>query len=121
MPAGLGGDDQLVTVRGQVLGEDAPEVLLGRTEGRAVVVGEVELGDAQVEGGADDGPLPGEGRVVTEVVPEPQGDGRQLQAAVADVAEPGGGIAVLCGPVVWLQVFGRDPRLLTSFAFGVGL
>ena len=39
LPAGLAGDDQLVTVGAQVRGEDAAEVLLGRAEGRAVVVG----------------------------------------------------------------------------------
>jgi len=50
--AGLGGDHQLVAVRPEVIGKHSPEVDLGRPVGRAVVVGEIEVGDAQVERGA---------------------------------------------------------------------
>jgi hypothetical protein len=50
----------------------AAEVGLGAAVGRAVVVGEVEVGDAQIERAAQDGALDVERLVVAEVVPEPQ-------------------------------------------------
>ena len=81
--AGLGRDDQLVAVRAQVLGEDPPEVRLGRAVRRAVVVGQVEVGDAEVEGAADDRALRLERPVVAEVVPQPERDRGQLQPAPA--------------------------------------
>src|SRR5208283_1098390 len=55
VPAGLGGDDQFVAMGGEVLRQDSAEVLLRRAEGRAVVVGKVDMCDAAVEGPADDG------------------------------------------------------------------
>ena len=119
VPAGLGGDDQLVTIGREVLGEDPAEVLFGRTERRPVVVGQIELGDAQVEGLAHDGPLAGEGRVIAEVVPQTQRDGRQLQAAVADVAEASLRVAVRRGPIVRLEVTARDLWLLAGGGLGV--
>jgi len=53
-------------------------VLLRRAEGRAVVVGKVEMGDAAVEGPADDGAPGLESIRAAEILPEPKGDGRQL-------------------------------------------
>ena len=52
--AGLGGDDDLVAVGREVVGQDAAEVGLGAAGRRAVVVGQVEVGDAEVEGAAAD-------------------------------------------------------------------
>ncbi len=66
--------------------EDAAEVALGASIRRAVVVGEIEMSDAEIERGAQDLALALERRVVAEVVPEPQRQGRQLQAAAADRA-----------------------------------
>ena len=51
---GLGRDDQLVPVREEVLAEQPPEVDLGRPVGRPVVVREIEVGDAEVEGAPQD-------------------------------------------------------------------
>ena len=99
VPAGLGGDDQLVAVGAQVLGEDAAEVLLRRAVGRPVVVGQVELGDAQVEGAPHERALVGEGHVVAEVVPEPQRDLRQLQATLAGVTVADDVVAARVGHV----------------------
>ena len=60
--ARLGGEDQLVAVRAEVLREDRAEVALGAAVGRAVVVGQVEVGDAAVERAPQDGPLGLSGR-----------------------------------------------------------
>ncbi len=81
--AGLRRDHQLVPVRREILGEEPPEVLLGRAVRRAVVVREVEMRDAEVERAADDRTARVEGPVVAEVVPEPERHGRQLQPARA--------------------------------------
>src|SRR5262249_49091563 len=79
--AGLRGDDQLVAVGAQIGREQATEVLLGGAVRRAVVVGQVEVRDAEVEGTPDDGAAEGERTVVAGVVPEPERDRGQLQAA----------------------------------------
>ena len=79
--AGLGRDHQLVAPAGQVLGEDPPEVDLGASVRGAVVVGQVEVRDPQVEGATDDRPAGGQRPVVAEVLPQPERDRGQLQAA----------------------------------------
>ena len=52
------------------VGDDQAEVLLGGAVGRAVVVGEVEVGDAEVEGSPHDGALGLERSVVAEILPK---------------------------------------------------
>ena len=52
--AGLGGDDQLVAPRREVLAHEPAEVGLRGAGRRPVVVGEVEVGDAEVERAAQD-------------------------------------------------------------------
>ena len=47
-------DHELVAVRPEVVPHDQAEVLLRRAVGRAVVVREVEVGDAEIEGAAHD-------------------------------------------------------------------
>jgi hypothetical protein len=79
-------DDDLVAVAGEVLAEDLPELLLGRAVLRAVVVREVQVRDPELERAADDRARPLERRGAAEVVPEAEGDLRQLQAPPADVA-----------------------------------
>ena len=56
--------------------QDETEVGLGGPRGGPVVVGEVEVGDAEVERAAQDGALGVERTVVAEVVPEPERDAR---------------------------------------------
>ena len=97
--AGLGADDELVAVGLEVGGEVAAEVLLGAAVGRAVVVGEVEVRDADVEGAAQDRALLVERLVVTEVVPQAEGDGGQVQTALAHLAVGHGAVAVRAGEV----------------------
>ena len=86
VPAGLGRDHQLVAEAGEVLLEDPTGVDLRGAEGRTVVVGEVEVRDAQVEGRAHDGALRLQRLVVAEVVPEAEGHRRQEQPAATAAA-----------------------------------
>ncbi len=86
VPARLAGDHQLVAEAGEVLPEDPAGVDLRGAEGRPVVVGEVEVGDAEVEGLVHDRPLRLQRLVVAEVVPEPERHGWQQQAAAAATA-----------------------------------
>ena len=81
VPAGLGRDDELVAVGLEVLGQDAPGVGLGRAVRRAVVVRQVEVVHAEVEGAAHDRALGLDRLVVAEVVPEAERDGGQLEPA----------------------------------------
>ncbi len=67
----------------QIGREHAAEGLLRRARGRAVVVGQVEMGDAEIERAADHRPGRVERAVVAEIVPEAQGQGGQLEAAAA--------------------------------------
>ena len=67
--AGLGGDDEFIAVGLEVVLQVAAEVRFGRSVRRPVVVGEVEVVDAQIEGPAQDGALFFEALVVAEVVP----------------------------------------------------
>ena len=81
--AGLAGDDQLVAVGLEVALQVLAKIGLGAAVGRAVVVGQVEVGDAQVKGRAQHVALGLEGRSVAEVVPQAQRDGGELEAAFA--------------------------------------
>ena len=84
--AGFGGDDQLIAVGGEILAEEAAEILFGGTVGRAVIVGEVEVGDAEREGAAEHGAGVIEAVDATEVVPEAEGNGGQEETARAAAA-----------------------------------
>ena len=97
--AGLGGDHQLVAVRPEVLGEHPAEVGLRGSVGRAVVVGQVEMGDAEVERPPQDGPLGGQRIDVTEVLPEPERHRGQVQPAAADPAVGHVVVAIVGGEI----------------------
>src|ERR1019366_9379433 len=79
--AGLGGNDQLIAVGSEILAEEAAEILFGGAVGRAVIVGEVEVGDAEREGAAEHGAGVLEAVDAAEVVPETKGNGRQEETA----------------------------------------
>ena len=83
----------------EVVVEDPGEVGLGAAVRGPVVVGQVEMGDAQVEGSAQDGTLGVDGPVVTEVLPQPKRYGGQEQAAAPTTAIGHGPVAVLGGEV----------------------
>ena len=71
------------------------QILLGAARLRTVVVGQVEVGDAVVEGGEAEllhGLIAAR---VTKIVPEPQRDGGQQQAALAAAVVRHGGITCI--------------------------
>ena len=72
VPARFGGEEEFLAIRPEILGEQLPEVGLGAAVGRAVVVGEVEVADPEVERAAQDRPLRLQRSVAAEVVPQPQ-------------------------------------------------
>ena len=82
----LGGDDQLVAVGHQVVPQNFAKVGLGRARFRAVVVGQVKVGDAVVKGGTAERPHVLVGRSIAKIVPQPQRDGRQQQSTAAAAA-----------------------------------
>ena len=92
--AGLRRDHQLVAAPGQVRAEDAAEVLLGRAVRRPVVVRQVEVGDPEIEGPADDRPLRVHRAIAAEILPEPERDHRQFEAAAAAATERHAGVAL---------------------------
>src|SRR5437667_9709207 len=108
---GLGRDHELIAEAGQVGLEDLAEVLLGRAVRRAVVVGQVELGDPEVECPADDRALALQRDVAAKVLPQAERDGRQLEpaAAAAAVLHSRVAVAVIAGHVL-LNSCGRPDR-----------
>src|SRR3954453_23416985 len=88
--AGLRRDDQLVAERAQVAAHDLAEDALGGPVRRAVVVGQVEVRDAEVEGAAQDRARVLERPFLAEVLPQPERHLGQLDAApaAAAIAQP---------------------------------
>jgi hypothetical protein len=60
----------------EVIMKDPGEVGLSTAIGRAVVVGQVEMGNAQIKGSTDDGALGVERSAVTKILPKPERYGR---------------------------------------------
>ena len=81
--AGFGRNDQFVTVGLPVLLEMNAEIALRFSVGRAVIIGQVKVGDAVVEGCPEQALLDLEGRDVSEIVPQPQRNGGEQNAAAA--------------------------------------
>ena len=67
----------------QVLREDPAEVLLGTSCGRTVIVGKVEVEHPKIEGFTGNVPLGLERAIITEVVPQSQGNGGELKTGVS--------------------------------------
>ncbi len=65
-------------MRGEVQPQDLPEVFLGGARRGAVVVGEIEVGDPEVEGPANDRAAVLEGVHPAEVVPETEREGGEF-------------------------------------------
>jgi len=72
--AGFFGDDEFVAVRGEIRAEHAAKILFRGVGGRAVVVGEIEVGDAEVEGTQNERATFFVDVDAAEVVPEAEGD-----------------------------------------------
>ncbi len=77
------GKHQLIPVGTQVFFKNTAEILLGSAGHRAVVVRHIDVCDAAVECGAQHGAHIVEGVARAEVVPQPQRNAGQLQAAFA--------------------------------------
>src|SRR5690606_32851274 len=69
--------------------EDLAEVELRAARRRPVVVGQVEVSDAELERARDDVAHDGERLVLTEVLPQAERDGRKLETAAAAPAVTG--------------------------------
>lgn len=95
--AGFGGDDEFVAVGGEIEAEEFAEIFFRGTGRWAVVVGEIKMGDAEIEGAADDGATRGENIDVAEIVPEPEGDERKFDATAAAAAVQGGAVVAVGG------------------------
>ena len=95
VPTGFGRDDQFIAVVSEVGAKDPTEVGLGAAIRRPVVVGQVEMRNAQVEGPVQDGALGVERPVIAEVLPEPERHRRQQQAAASAATVGHGVVAVL--------------------------
>ena len=80
--ARLGGDDEFVAVGMEILFVEGAECVFGRAGRRTVVVGEVEMRDAEVEGAAGDGAPVLELVHAAEVVPPAKRYGGKFESAV---------------------------------------
>ena len=83
-------DDQFVAVAGEVGRQHLAEILLRRSVGRAVIVGEIEVGDAAVERAAEHRAAGLEHVGAAEILPQAERDQRQVEAAspASAVAHP---------------------------------
>ena len=104
--AGLGGNEQFVAVRPERTFHDAAEGLFGRTVGRAVVVGQVEMRDAPVEGVMQHTPGVGEGPLGPEVLPKAERQRRQQHPAAS--GPPVGHPSVVTPRVGKVRGFGHE-------------
>src|SRR5690606_27761650 len=97
--AGLGRNDDLVAIGAEIAGQHLAEQLLGRAWRGTVIVGEVEMGDAPVEGVTQDF----EGGIIvagaTEILPETERDDGEFQARFAAAAVLHGCVARVGGTV----------------------
>src|SRR6185369_8155023 len=84
--AGLGADQQLIAISGEIGLQDAPEILFGRTRRRTVIVGEIKVGDSEIEGPAQHRTAILEHINSAEIVPEAEGNRREINAALAAAA-----------------------------------
>src|SRR5579863_694279 len=75
--------DLFIAMSGQFLAKNASEIRFRRAGRRSVIVGQVEMGDAEIEG-AQDQVAAGRLRIdVPEILPQPKRQAGQLQAALA--------------------------------------
>lgn len=79
----LGGDDELVAIETQSVFEDAPEVRFCGTRFGSVVVGEIEMSDAEIESRMRHSLRVVEVVDASEVVPQPEREQGQFDAAAA--------------------------------------
>ena len=78
--------NQLVAIGGKILAQQAAKIFLRAAGRRPVVIRQIEMGNAQVKGLAQQGALVIQRVTVAKVVPQPQRQEGQLQAAFTAVA-----------------------------------
>ena len=83
IPSCLGRDDQLVTVRFEVLPEDATEIFFSRTERWTVIIGQVKMRDPVIKTCAQDVASVFQIISMTQVVPQAHRQCRQQDAAAS--------------------------------------
>ena len=81
--SGLGGDDQFVPVGRQVELEDVAEGLFGRAIGRSIVVGQIQVCDTVVKGGAHCSAPIFKHIDAAKIMPQAEREQRELNTAVA--------------------------------------
>src|SRR5690242_13025527 len=96
---GLGGDDEFVPVRGQILPQYPPERLLGGARRGPVVVREIEMRDTPVEGMEQHAMRVRELVHTAEVLPEQARNGGQLESTVPAPLVRHGSVPGLRSPV----------------------
>ena len=77
---------KFITVARKIGRQDLREIRFRRTWRRAVVVGEVEMGNAQVKGATANRPAGVKWNVIAEIMPKAQRQRRQLQPAAPALA-----------------------------------
>ena len=94
----LGRDNEFVAAALEILSQNATESLFRGSGRRAVIVRQVEMGNAQIEGRLHQRARVSERVRGAEIVPYPQREGRQLQAAATAAAVAA---ACSCRPSLW--------------------
>ncbi len=74
--------NQLVAIGGKILAQQAAKIFLRAAGRRPVVIRQIEMGNARVKGLAQQGALVIQRVTVAKVVPQPQRQEGQLQAAL---------------------------------------
>ncbi|MNL26599.1 hypothetical protein D3C87_1481310 [compost metagenome] len=98
--ARLGRDDHFIAVASKIRLQDFAEGSFGAAGWWAVIIGQIEVGNTEVEGAAANGLFGLVRCVVAEIVPQPERDRRQLQASLS-------AMIVFHGCI---SVFGRLPN-----------
>ena len=83
---GLCGNNQLIPIRREVKLQQTAKRLLRRTVGRAVIISQVEMGDAQVKRAARDGPAVFKRIGAAKVVPQSERKQRQIESGFSAAA-----------------------------------
>src|ERR1039458_8512247 len=89
LPAGFRRDNQFIPVHAKILTKDGAEVLFGRPVWRPIIIRQIKMDDATVEGAQNYGAPNLEYVSAAEVLPQPKRDKRQHQARMSGSPESG--------------------------------
>ncbi len=99
IPACFGRDDEFVAVGKEVFLQDLTESFFRRSIRRAVIISEIEMCDAEIEGTAYHGARVFKVVDTTEVMPQPKRHGRKFDATAPGAAVLHGAITLVVGDV----------------------